>query len=53
MLNINLNNIKHNINASASNKKEAYAKLSTFKQKNAQLNAKFVAKGQSPIKIVL
>jgi hypothetical protein len=53
MLNINFNSVKHNITASASNKKAAYDKLRSFKQKNELLNAKFVAKGQQPIKIVL
>ncbi len=53
MLNINLNNVRSNISASANNKKEAYEKLKSFKEKNEQLKAVYVAKGQKQVKISL
>ena len=53
MLNINLNSVRSNIVANANNKKEAYEKLKSFKEKNEQLKAVYVAKGQKQIKISL
>ncbi len=53
MININLNSVKNNIQASDGSKKLAYEKLKAFKEKNEQLKATYFAKGQEKIKIVI
>ncbi len=53
MLNINLNNIKDKVVACEDHKNDAYIKLKSFKNKNKELKAKYVAPGQSKAKIVV
>ncbi|HCG6259341.1 hypothetical protein J0674_24050 [Vibrio parahaemolyticus] len=53
MLNINLNNIKDKVVICEERKNDAYTKLKSFKNKNKELKAKYVAQGQSKAKIVV
>ena len=53
MLNINLNSIKEKVVICEDRKNDAYTKLKSFKSKNKELKAKYVAQGQSKAKIVL
>lgn len=53
MLNINLNNIKDKVVICEERKNDAYTKLKSFKDKNKELKAKYMAQGQSKAKIVV
>lgn len=53
MLNINLNQVKNNVSSNEESKKVAYEKLKSFREKNEQLKATFVAKGVKKVKIVI
>jgi hypothetical protein len=53
MLNIKLSQVKNNISSDSDSKNKAYEKLKSFREKNEQLKATYVAKGIKEVKIVI